>query len=93
MKYVSKTFMVEIASRRRRNARRALARFRGCLALGEAAIGIWGQRLGNFLREKTQSSASMKLAVEELRARKARKGNGGRSRTRTYDLAHVRRAL
>jgi hypothetical protein len=34
----------------------------------------------------------IKLALEGLSARKARETRGGRSRTRTYDLAHVRRA-
>jgi hypothetical protein len=52
-----------------------------------------GKSGGNSLRKQAQSSVLMKLAIEGLRARKARETNGGRSRTRTYDLAHVRRAL
>jgi len=47
----------------------------------------------NSSPKTTQTGTLVKRAIEELRAQNATENNGGRSRTRTYDLAHVRRAL
>ena len=53
-----------------------------------------GGRSGATRRVKnTQKIILLELALEGLRARQDRQINGGRSRNRTYDLAHVRRAL
>ena len=57
----------------------------------EASLG--GKSGSNSLRKKTQNSTLVKLAIKELIARRAKGNSGGRSRNRTYDLAHVRRAL
>jgi hypothetical protein len=51
---------------------------------------IGGNSWGNSLRKKTQNSTLVKPALQELTARRVSKKSGGRSRNRTYDLAHVR---
>jgi hypothetical protein len=53
----------------------------------------WGQLGGNSLRKKTQNDMIGELLVKLAKRRNISERNGGRSRTRTYDLAHVRRAL
>jgi integrase len=58
--------------------------------LGATAGGNFG---GNSLRKNTQNDIRRVLTRRLINARSIRKKNGGRSRTRTYDLAHVRRAL
>ena len=54
----------------------------------ETSLG--GKSGSNSLRKKTQNSTLVKLAIKELIARRAKGNSGGRSRNRTYDLAHVR---
>jgi Phage integrase family len=49
----------------------------------------WGQLGGNSLRKKTQNDMIGELLVRLAKRRNISERNGGRSRTRTYDLAHV----
>ena len=53
----------------------------------------WGQIGGNSLRKNTRNNMIGELLVRLAKRRNISETNGGRSRTRTYDLAHVRRAL
>ena len=53
----------------------------------------WRQFGGNSLRNTTQNTILGELLVRLAKRRNISETNGGRSRTRTYDLAHVRRAL
>jgi hypothetical protein len=64
----------------------------------EASLG--GRSGGNSLRKKTQNDIMRELLVRLANARNVAErqqdvsgSSGGRSRDRTYDLAHVRRAL
>src|ERR1041384_4640874 len=57
----------------------------------EASLG--GKSGGNSLRKKTQNNITSELVAKLIRVRNLREKSGGRSRNRTYDLAHVRRAL
>lgn len=52
-----------------------------------------GNSGGNSQRKNTQKRMFIKQAAKRLIARNTKRRNGGRSRNRTYDLAHVRRAL
>ena len=52
-----------------------------------------GKSGGNSPRKNTQKRMLIKQAAKWLIARNERRKDGGRSRNRTYDLAHVRRAL
>jgi hypothetical protein len=69
--------------------------------------GLGGSLEASPRRKNTQKDMLVKLALHQLRSRSQVEGrdfneeneaslgqvNGGRSRNRTYDLAHVRRAL
>ena len=57
----------------------------------EASLG--GKSGGNSLRKKTQNNITSELVAKLIRVRNLWEKSGGRSRNRTYDLAHVRRAL
>src|SRR6266542_4372761 len=57
----------------------------------EATLG--GKSGGNSLPKRTQNDMMSVLLMRLLKARDAGENGHGRSRTRTYDLAHVRRAL
>ena len=62
--------------------------------LGATPGGNFGGKSGgNSPRKNTQMRKVIKQAAERLTVRNGKRKHGGRSRTRTYDLAHVRRAL
>ena len=52
-----------------------------------------GNSGGNSQRKHTQKRMLIKQAAKRLIIRNGKRKHGGRSRNRTYDLAHVRRAL
>ena len=60
--------------------------------LGQRA-SVWGHPKGTKGPQTTLNDTMGFLVKALVTAGNAEKNSGGRSRTRTYDLAHVRRAL
>ena len=62
-------------------------------AVENLGANVGGQSGGHSLREKTQNDIAQQIGNAILSINNVKGKDGGRSRNRTYDLAHVRRAL
>jgi hypothetical protein len=62
-------------------------------AVQNLGANFGGKFGGNSQRKNTQKRLLIKQVAKRLSVRNGVTKHGGRSRNRTYDLAHVRRAL